>query len=263
MHKEGVGTKLRAREQQERHPESGRVELNDGKFFSVIGASRVRLPYIIGRVQKRMLSIQDKISRGGVTSRSARVLAMLNCRKSGDLARSTVQLRQLVDSDALKLTSTKEIFDYVDSAERDRDGVLEMFRDVNSFIQNGRHAVCWENTRSAHVDWLREVISGDVFPQTVHIFSFKKSTPADVRLRAKAGMLSLVDFARLGFVHTFLVTGHDTKRDMLHCFHKQGPQLDQGIEVVSGDTFLLRFNEDYGQDPETFVAISGSNVFLS
>jgi hypothetical protein len=62
------------------------------------------------------------------------------------------------------------------------------------------------------------------------------------------GQLSLADFARLGFVHTFLVTGYDTKSDVLHCFHKQGPQLDQGIEVVSGDTFLLRFNEDYGQE---------------
>jgi hypothetical protein len=261
---------VRIRGREKPYGGAGRLELHNGEHVSVLGGSRLILPPGRGRIVSRVLSIQQRLEAAeSVSPRVARLLSLLNCRKTSDLLRGTAPLHVLVREDA-RMRRTGEIVHALPTQRRDADGLVEMFRDLEVFLGGGRPVVVFgahtEGADRTNEHWLDMVVEGDVFPQTVHVFNVKRTTPPEVKRRLEQGEGVFEDFLRLGFVHTFEVLGR-AEDGVLHCIHKEGPLAHQKVSIVSGYHLQRWILTDYGaigdidhpsEGAETLVVVGGN-----
>lgn len=234
---------------------SGEIRLEGDQYVSSLknGASIVRLPHDIGEMMQQILRIQDRIQDKIQTDPRTRTLvSLLNCRKTAALASGALSPRDAVDTSHPQVRTKSEIRDALDDPYAlDQDGILEMLRDVERLIRAGAVPTLWTPEHERITTQLRD----EKFPKVVHIFAPPESVVIDTLLvKIATRTLEVDDFIDMGFIHTFVVTGKSDD-GTYHCFHKQGPSLNEKVEVTSlQDLFAYQFSTTMNRQ---YLSIAG------
>lgn len=224
----------------EKFSNKNRVETKDGDYYSVIGKSKVKISQSIGERVSKLLSLQTKVAQRLPHRKDLiSLIQMLNCRKIASLTTNMSTLGQNINTNTPQIRSRPQILQEVsENFNVDADGILEMLRRIQIELDNGTTPAFW--TANTIMPLLKQ-IGTEPFPKMVHVFEVKKSM-SEVELPLKMNHLTLEDILKMGFVHTFVVLGKDEISGTIHCFHKQGPEINQIIEIVElSEIFTLDF----------------------
>ncbi len=234
---------------------TGEIRAEGDSYISSLGngASQVVLPPKIGKMMHQILRIQDKVrDRLEIDDRAKALVSLLNCRKTAALAGGTLPPREAVLSGLPKLNTKSAIREALDDPfTTDEDGILDMLRDVERLLRAGAIPTVWTPESERITTQLRD----GTFPKIVHVFA-PNETALTQSLLAKIVTRSLEvdDLVEMGFIHSFIVTGKGTD-GTYHCFHKQGPSINEKIEVTSlDDLFAHQFG---GSMKKQYLTIVG------
>lgn len=233
----------------------GEIRLNGDQYESSLGkgASVVPLAPDLGAMMHRILRIQDKLKdRIESDQRTRSLVSLLNCRKTAALAAGNLSPRDAVQAGLPQLRTKTEIREALDDPHLlDQDGLLEMLRDVERLLRAGSVPTLWTPQRERITAQLRD----EKFPKIVHIFAPSETAVIDTLLvKIATRTLEVDDFIEMGFIHTFIVTGKGDD-GTYHCFHKQGPSLNEKVDVTSlEDLFTHQFS---GNMNRQYLSIAG------
>lgn len=203
-----------------------------GRYFVADeqGESVLHIPKDLGETVFKLLNLQKRLIKERFLRKDIiALLRMLNCRKSVFLASGQLSFADTFRKGGkASFSNLQELRDY---GERDEDGIVMLFDDVERLLSLGKRPIIF----GQHIEPLAPLVQSAGAPQVVHLFQI---LPKDI-LRLPHTVEDVIDM-KPTLTHSFIVLGR--KRDgTLLCFHKAGPHLDDPMEVVSLEDVLLRY----------------------